>query len=317
MTAPKLDERAKGVYIISATPFADDGAVDFASLDRLTDWYLGHGVDGITILGILGEAPKLAPDESLAIVRRVVARAGAKPVIVGVSHAGMANLAALAGEAMAAGAAGVMVAPVPGLKGDDGLFGYFEQVFRALDPATPVVYQDYPQTTGVFTSVACFERMVDAFPRLVVLKHEDWPGLNKITRLRANAAKAGKRRVSILVGNGGIHLPQELARGADGANTGVAYPEMLVEVCRRFFAGDREGAEDLYDLYLPLVRHELQPGLGLAIRKEILRRRGAIASARLRAPGPSLSAEDRAELDHLMRRLERKLAERDRPARAA
>jgi 4-hydroxy-tetrahydrodipicolinate synthase len=317
MTAPKLDEHAKGVYIISATPFADDGAVDFASLDRLTDWYLGHGVDGITILGILGEAPKLAPDESLAIMRRVVARTGKTPVIVGVSHAGMANLAALAGEAMAAGAAGVMVAPVPGLKGDDGLFGYFELVFRALDPATPVVYQDYPQTTGVFTSVACFERMVDAFPRLVVLKHEDWPGLNKISRIRANAAKNGKRRVSILVGNGGIHLPQELARGADGANTGVAYPEMLVDVCRRFFAGDRDGAEDVYDLYLPLVRHELQPGLGLAIRKEILRRRGAIASARLRAPGPSLSAEDRTELDHLMRRLERKLAERDRPARAA
>jgi len=109
---------------------------------------------------------------------------------------------------------------------------------------------------------------------------------------------------SILVGNGGSHLPQELRRGADGAMTGFAYPEMLVEVCRRFFDGDTEGAEDLFDIYLPVVRHEQQAGIGLAIRKEILRRRGVIASATVRAPGPKLNRDDHVELDSLMAQLD-------------
>ena len=99
-----------------------------------------------------------------------------------------------------------------------------------------------------------------------------------------------------------------MRRGADGANTGVAFPEMLVEVCKRFFAGDVEGAEDVYDVYLPIVRHEQQPGVGLAIRKEILRRRGVLRSAALRAPGATLDADDHSELDGLLARLERKLA---------
>ena len=115
--------------------------------------------------------------------------------------------------------------------------------------------------------------------------------------------------MSILVGNGGLYLPQELARGADGAMTGFAYPEMLVEVCRLYTAGEAERAEDLFDIYLPLVRHEQQPGFGLAVRKEVLRRRGMIASARTRKPGPSLTTRDQAELDHLMARLERRLGD--------
>jgi 4-hydroxy-tetrahydrodipicolinate synthase len=104
-----------------------------------------------------------------------------------------------------------------------------------------------------------------------------------------------------------LHLPQELRRGADGAMTGFAYPEMLVEVCRRFFDGDAEGAEDLFDIYLPVVRHEQQAGVGLAIRKEILRRRGVIGSATVRAPGPKLNRDDHVELDGLITRLEARL----------
>jgi 4-hydroxy-tetrahydrodipicolinate synthase len=114
--------------------------------------------------------------------------------------------------------------------------------------------------------------------------------------------------VSILVGNGGLYYVQELRRGADGAMTGFAWPEMLVQVHALFAAGKVEEAEDLFDLYLPLVRHEQQPGMGLALRKEVLRRRGAIRSARQRAPGSALGATDLAELDNLIRRLERRLA---------
>ena len=141
-----------------------------------------------------------------------------------------------------------------------------------------------------------------------MFKHEDWPGLKKLQQVRRACDGTARRRISILCGNGGLYLPQELHRGADGAMTGFAYPEMLVEVCKAFFAGRSEDAEDLFDIYLPLVRHEQQIGIGLAIRKEILRRRGAIGSAAVRTPGPRLDKDDLEELDRLMQRLERRLS---------
>ena len=304
----RLTESARGVFVIAATPFTDDGALDLTSVDRLVDFYLSHRVHGLTLLGIMGEAQKLTADESLVVVRRVLARTrGRVPVVVGVSSAGLAPLTALADAVMQAGAAGVMVAPAPGLRGDDGLFSYMESVFAALDPATPVVYQDYPQSTGVYLPVPLFHRMVDAFPRLVMLKHEDAPGLAKLSRVRREAERDGSRRVSVLVGNGALYLPQELARGADGAMTGFAYPEMLVEVYERFTAGGADAAEDLFDAYLPLLRMEHQPGVGLAVRKWLLHRRGAIASPALRAPGAGLTAEDQREIERLVGRLERRL----------
>ncbi len=308
MTASKLSEAAKGVYIIAATPFTDDGALDLASVDSLTDFYLACGVHGFTLLGMMGEAHKLTAGESLEIVNRVVARAKDKQVIVGVSHAGIDNVRRLSHEAMLAGAAGVMVAPPPGLKGDDGVYNYYAQVFRALGPDIPVVYQDYPQATGVHLSPTLFERLVDDFKQLVMLKHEDAPGLAKLTRIRELEAGEGHRRVSILVGNGGLYYPQEMNRGADGAMTGFAFPEMLVQVYDLFARGEGQKAEDLFDIYLPLVRHEVQPSIGLALRKEVLFRRGAIRSPMQRAPGSSLTAADRAELDHLIQRMERRLA---------
>jgi 4-hydroxy-tetrahydrodipicolinate synthase len=308
MSAPRLDETARGVFPISATPFAPDGALDLDSLDRLVDFYLARRVHGLTLLGIMGEASKLTAAESRGVVRRAVARvAGRVPVVVGVSSPNLATLAALANDSMAAGAAGVMVAPTSGLAGDDALVAYMASVVSALDPGTPIVYQDYPQATGVILTVEAFHRMVDAFPQLVMLKHEDSPGLTKLSRIRAEAARVGRRRVSVLVGNNALYYPQELARGADGAMTGFSYPEMLVEVYERFVTGDLDGAEDVFDVYLPLLRYEAQPGIGLAVRKELLARRGALASPTVRAPGPALSTDDHRELDRLIARLERRL----------
>ena len=303
----RLTESARGVFVIAATPFAPDGVLDLGSLDRLVDFYLGHRVHGLTLLGLMGEAQKLTAEESLQVVRRVLGRVGGRvPVVVGVSNPGLTSLAALAAASMDAGAAGVMVAPAAGLRGDQALFEYMASVFRVLDPATPLVYQDYPQSTGVYLPVPLFHRMVDAFPRLVVLKHEDAPGLAKLTQIRQDA-RPGGRRVSVLVGNGALYYPQELARGADGAMTGFAYPEMLVEVYERFTADDVDAAEDVFDAYLPLLRMEHQPGVGLAVRKMLLHRRGAIASPTLRAPGATLTADDRQEIERLVHRLERRL----------
>ena len=306
----RLSEDARGVYIISATPFTQTGAIDFAGADRLVEFYIGHGVSGITILGMMGEAPKLSGEESLAFLGHMMRRVADRvPVVVGVSNAGIDNLARLSRAAMERGAAGVMIAPPGGLSTEEKLYAYYARVCEALGPDVPICYQDYPFSTGVSISVPLFNRMVADFPQLVMLKHEDWPGLGKLSAVRAAGRSGAARRVSVLVGNGGLYLPQELARGADGAMTGFAYPEMLVQVVKKFAAGDPDGAEDLFDAYLPLVRHEQQPGFGLAVRKEVLRRRGVITCPHTRAPGPALTADDQSELTRLMDRLQRRLKE--------
>ena len=307
MTAQKLDESAAGVFVISATPFTDDGSLDLDSVDGLVEFYLEKGVSGITVLGMMGEAQKMAPEESEAFLERVLRRVDARvQVIVGVSNAGVDNLVRLSKFSMDHGAAGVMVAPLAGLSTEEKIYRYFAQVFAALDDAVPVCYQDYPFATRSDISVPLFNRLVAEFEQLVMLKHEDWPGFGKISAVR-RASNEGVRRVSILVGNGGLCLPQELARGADGAMTGFAYPEMLVKVVALHTAGEQDQAEGLFDAYLPLVRHEQQPGFGMALRKEILYRRGAIASPKLRAPGAALSDIDHEELTRLIERVERNL----------
>jgi len=305
MSSHLLDESANGVYIISATPFTDDGELDLESADRLVDFYIEQGVSGVTLLGMMGEAQKLSPAESESFVGRMLKRIdGELPLIVGVSNAGLDNLACLSKLSMDKGAAGVMVAPLAGLGTEQKVYDYFGQVFEALGPDIPVCYQDYPFATRTEVSVPLFQRMVGAFDQLVMLKHEECPGLSKLSAVR-NASDVGMRRVSILCGNGGLYLPQELARGADGAMTGFAYPEMLVEVVALYQAGETDRAEDVFDAYLPLVRHEQQPGFGLALRKEVLHRRGVITSAKVRAPGPSLNSTDSDELTRLISRVER------------
>jgi len=302
----RLDESASGVYVISATPFTEDGGLDLDSARSLMDFYLACGVTGITVLGIMGEAPKLSPDESLQFVKTVLKQVDGKvPVVVGASAPGIDNLSLFAKRVVDLGAAGVMIAPIPGLKTDEQVYGYFEQVAARIGDIRWVL-QDYPQATTVHMAPYLITRMVHDFKGLMMFKHEDWPGLNKISALR-EAERHGTRRVSILVGNGGLHLPQELGRGADGAMTGFAYPEAMVKTQELYKAAKREDAEDIFDAYLPLIRQELQPGLGLAIRKYILKRRNAIRSDRLRAPGAMLNVLDTQEVDHLMRRMERRI----------
>jgi 4-hydroxy-tetrahydrodipicolinate synthase len=306
--ARKIDRETSGVYIIAATPFTDDGALDHDSLRRLVDFYVGHGVSGLTILGMMGEANKMTAEERRAVIDTVLDRAGDVPVVVGVSDAGLANLVDLASYAMDRGAAGVMVAPNAGPVREDRIEAYFHTVCDALGDDVPVVFQDFPLSTGLPVSPGLIRRLSEARAQIVMLKHEDWPGLTKITKLRQDEETPGVARLSILVGNGGLYLPQELQRGADGAMTGFAYPEALVQTVALHRAGKADEAEDLFDRYLPILRHEQQPGFGLALRKYVLMRRGAIASAATRAPGPKLAPVDVAEVERLMKRLEARLA---------
>lgn len=294
-----------GVYPIAATPFHPDGRLDLDGVDRLTDFYQDAGATGMTILGIMGEAQKLEPEESRAIARRVVARSRV-PVVVGVSAPGFAAMRSLARDAMDAGAAGVMVAPAPHLRSDEQIAAYFAQAVEAIGPDVPWALQDYPLTLSVILSVPVIARIMAEHPSCVMLKAEDWPGLEKLTALRKLQADGTLRAFSILTANGGIFLDFEPERGSDGAMTGYAFPDMLVELIDLHARGEREAAHDLFDAHLPLIRYEQQPGVGLSVRKYVLMRRGVIGSDVQRKPGPALSATGRAEVDYLLERLARK-----------
>jgi 4-hydroxy-tetrahydrodipicolinate synthase len=138
-----------------------------------------------------------------------------------------------------------------------------------------------------------------------MLKHEDWPGLEKISTLRGWQAEGSLRPVSILCGNGGLFLDFEVERGADGAMTGYAFPDMLVDLVRLQAEGRRDAAHDLFDAHLPLLRYEQQPGVGLAVRKYVMARRGIIASDAQRKPALPMSAKAKAEVEYLLSRLAR------------
>ena len=300
----KLTSEAKGVYVIAPTPFHADGRIDEASIDRMTDFFIGAGVDGMTVLGQLGEAPKMAHEESVGIVKRVLQRVKF-PVIVGVSAPGFAAMRALTQDVMALGAAGVMIAPPNTLRTDDSIVQYYRQASEAIGTDVPFVIQDYPLTFSVVMTPGVIRRIVMDNPACQVLKHEDWPGLDKISALRGFERDGSMRHVSILTGNNALFLDFEMERGADGANTGYCFPDMLVDVVRLSAAGRRDEAHDLFDAHLPLIRYEQQPGPGLAVRKYVMMRRGIIASDTLRKPGAALPSTARAEVDYLLGRVAR------------
>ena len=298
-----LTEDAHGLYVIAATPFHDDGRLDLTSTDRMIEFYRQSGVSGLTILGMMGEAPKLDADEAIAFSKQVVRRAKNLPVIVGVSSPGFAAMRTLTHAVMEAGAAGVMIAPPSTVRTDDQIAGYYEQCVAAIGADVPFVIQDYPLASGVIIAPAVIRRIVMAHASCKMLKHEDWPGLDKITTVRGFERDGSMRHISILTGNGGLFVDFEMERGADGAMTGYAFPDMLAEVIRLNLEGQRERAHDLFDAHLPLLRYEQQPGAGLAVRKYVLMKRGAIGSDAQRSPSSKLSAAARAEVDFLLQRL--------------
>ena len=306
----QLDTSAQGVYLITVTPFTDSGALDLSSTDRMVDFCLDKGVTGLTVLGIMGEASKLTMEESRSFVKQVMQRVkGRIPVVVGASAPGFAPMKELTQSVMDLGAHGVMVAPPATVRTDDQITAYFEMVNETLGPQVPWVLQDHPVATGVQMSAGVILKILKNSPSCVMLKHEDCPGLAKLSAIRAASERGEMRRISILTGNGGgLFLPEELSRGADGAMTGFAYPEMMVDVCAAHKRGDIERAHDVFDAYLPLARYEQQPNIGLAVRKHILAQRGVIASAAVRKPGPKLSAQDLADIERLIRRQTHRLA---------
>jgi len=198
-----------------------------------------------------------------------------------------------------------MIAPGSGLKTDDQIAAYFRNAVEAVGSDIPWVLQDYPHSTGVTMSNSLVRRVVIENPSLVILKHEDWPGLDKITTLRGWEKDGSMRKISILIGNNGLFFDFELDRGVDGANTGYAFPDMLVEAVKLSKDGKRDAAHDLFDAHLPLIRYEQQPGTGLSVRKYVLQKRGIISSSAQRKPGATITATAKAEVDYLLSRVAR------------
>lgn len=290
-----------GLVAIAVTPLDEDGNIDLPAIPTLMEFYISCGSSGVALLGVMGEANRMTDREARLVVEEtMVAIDGRVPVIVGVSDPSLSRAGSLATFSLASGAAGVLLQPLAGLAGDEKVAGYFEVTTATLGDI-PVCVQDFPKANGVHISPTAWRLIVERCPTVTMLKAEDEPGLSKLTAIRKAEAR-GQRRVTILTGNNGIHLVQELMRGSDGAMTGFAFPDVLARVIALHAAGRVEDAEDLFDQYLPLNRHEFRMGIG--VRKELLRRRKAINTARARFPAPVLSRIDHEELDRLLIRLE-------------
>jgi len=300
----KLDSEAHGMFAIAPTPFHHDGRIDENSIDCMTDFYAAAGCTGITVLGIMGEAPKLEPQEALDVAARVIRRTNLS-VVVGVSAPGLAAMRSLARNVMETGAAGVMIAPTPTLRTDDQIVTYFRQAVEAIGADVPWVLQDYPLSLSVIMTPGVILRIIQDNPSCVMLKHEDWPGLEKISAIRGFEKDGSMRPISILTGNGALFLDFEMDRGADGAMTGYAFLDTLVDVVRLSREGCRDAAHDLFDAHLPLIRYEQQPGVGLSVRKYVMKRRGILSSDAQRKPSSNLSDKAKAEVEYLLARVAR------------
>ncbi len=284
----------RGVYNIMATPFTESGELDEESLRGLAEATIRMGVDGITVLGVAGEAQKMLDDERRRVLEIVIeVNAGRVPIIVGASQNATDTTIAACKEAEEAGAAGVMVAPPLYLQPGAALTEHFRRLGEAI--SIPIILQDFPPSNGVMMTPSDMAALVNTIPAITTIKLEDPPTPQRISQTLALINRAD---VTILGALGGIYYLDELRRGASGTMTGFAYPEALVAIWRAWDAGDRRGAAELYYRYLPLIQLEGQPKINLAVRKEILRRRGLIASAAVRHPGPRLdpgSLEDITE----------------------
>jgi 4-hydroxy-tetrahydrodipicolinate synthase len=283
-----------GVFPILATPFEDNEHPDLESFDRLVRFTGGLGVDGITILGVLGEANRLLDGEREQLVRTAVAAAGKLPVIVGTSHSGTRAARELSQMAQELGAQAVMVTPhAEAVPNEDRVAEYYRTIAEGVK--IPIVMQDHPASTQVHMPAPLLLRIIREVPRIACIKEEAVPTAPKI---RALAAGMKERKVPILTGLGALYGLFDLEAGASGFNTGFAFPEVLMAMVKAAGSGDWFRVREIYTRFLPLIVFEQQPGV--AIRKEILRLRGAIRGSKVRHPGAPLQQATADQLRKLI-----------------
>ena len=284
----------EGVFPILATPFEDNENLDLESFERLVRFTCGLGIDGITILGVLGEANRLLDGERESLIRTAVAAAGSMPVIVGASHSGTRAARELSQMAEQLGAKAVMVTPhAEAVPNDDRIVEYYKTIAAGVN--IPIVAQDHPASTQVHMTAALLLRIIREVPQVASIKEEAVPTAPKI---RALAAGMKDRKVPVLTGLGALYGLFDLEAGSSGFNTGFAFPEALTAMVRAARAADWKKAREIYTRFLPLIVFEQQPGV--AVRKEILKLRGAIGSSKVRHPGASLQPATADQLHKLL-----------------
>jgi 4-hydroxy-tetrahydrodipicolinate synthase len=287
----------QGVLPILPTPFSENGSVDETSLRRLIDFELEVGVHGVSILGFMGEAPRLSTSERKQVVATTVEQAGgAFPAWVGVLAFGAAGAIEQAREAQELGAAGVFVAPIS-VQNDEAIFDYYASIADALE--IPVAIHDFPESFQTVLSAELIARMANEIDGVSYIKLEDYPVLTKLSRIQ----KLAPESIGIFGGLGGVYFLEELQRGSQGIMTGFAFPEVLLEVYESFRGGDPERAAAVFDHYIPLIRYEFQPKIGLAYRKYVYQRRGVIESSFIRPPGMQIDYYTSAELVSIIERV--------------
>ena len=287
----------EGVFSVLPTPFLDDGSLDIASLRRVVDLFIAAGVNGLTALGVTGEVARLNDVERHTVLEAVIDQAaGRVPVVAGATSDGLRTCIEHTRAAKDSGAAAVMISPPRMAKlNSDAVVRHFAGVAGAIE--IEIVVQDFPPISGFTMEPALLVRIAREIPRARTIKLEDPPTPFKTARIREAAKDIP---VHIFGGLGGVFLLEELLAGATGAMTGFAYPEILVEIVSAFRSGDVDRAADVFYRTVPLMRFEFQEGIGMAIRKEVLRRRGALSSGALRAPGSNLDAVTIGALDRVM-----------------
>ena len=287
----------EGVFSVLPTPFRGGGEVDVESLKKVVDLIAGAGVNGVTALGVTGEAARLSERERGVVVDTVVRQAaGRVKVIVGTSADGVRGCIDFSREARSLGASAVMVSPprMPKLN-SESVVNHYKALAEAVD--LPIVVQDYPPISGFAMEAGLLARIAREVPAARTIKLEDPPTPFKTARI---LVAAGETKVAILGGLGGVFLLEELLAGAAGVMTGFAYPEVLVKVVSLYRAGDVDQAAALFYRFVPLMRFEFQEGIGMAIRKEVFKRRGVLADASTRAPGAVLDEGTRTALDRVL-----------------
>lgn len=287
----------EGVYSVLPTPFLADGGLDLESMRRVIDLFIDGGVNGLTALGVTGEVARLTDPERQTVLEAVLQHVRSRvPVIAGTTAEGLRTCIEYTRNAKAAGAAGVMISPPRMAKlNSESVVRHFTGVAEAVD--IDIVIQDYPPISGFTMEPSLLVRIAREIPRARTIKLEDPPTPFKTSRI-LEAAQGMELR--IFGGLGGVFLLEELMAGATGAMTGFAYPEILVEIVRSFRAGKLDHAADVFYRNVPLMRFEFQEGIGMAIRKEVLRRRGALQTGATRAPGARLDSVTAAALDRVL-----------------
>ncbi len=278
----------RGVWAILATPFAgDDLQVDTESLQRLVGMYRAAGVTGLVALGVLGEAARLSSAERQEVLATVVSAAGDLPVVAGMSALATAPAIEEASRAAEGGAYAAMVqvsTPDPGR-----LAEHLRKVSTAS--GLGIVLQDHPAASGISIPAPALARAATLAGCVVAIKAESPPTAPTIATVSAEVD------IPIFGGLGGVGLLDELLAGSAGAMTGFAVPEALVATVRAWWEGGFEAARAAYVPWLPLVLFEAQEKISLAVRKELLRRRGAIRESRVRPPGAPMPPTMATALD--------------------